>query len=166
MKPFYRDKAVIAITSGTLITFDRYQQIGPFDESYFIDFIDNEYCLRAYKLGLKVAVNCRALINHSIGKREKKHIFKIEMKPNNHNAKRRYFIARNGIRTAVLYFSQFKLYLLLVVLRLLHEIISIALYENNKFFKLRAVVVGIFDGCLGKMGIARSIFSDPITKKR
>jgi rhamnosyltransferase len=152
ISPFYQNRALIAITSGTLMTYDRFMQIGPFREDYFIDFIDNEYCLRAAKKHLSVAVNCKATINHSIGKRQRKQILWFEIKPNNHTAVRRYYIARNGIRTAMIYFSEFKLYLLLILLRLGHEILSILLSEKSKTIKLKALLVGLADGFIGKMG--------------
>jgi rhamnosyltransferase len=81
MKPYYTGKALIAITSGTLISYDKYMEIGPFAEEYFIDFIDNEYCLRAAKKGLTVAVNCQATLVHAIGNRIRKEFLCLLIKP-------------------------------------------------------------------------------------
>ena len=130
----------------------RFQQIGPFAEDYFIDFLDNEYCLRAARMGLAVAVNRDAVLNHAIGTRLRKRLLGIHFKPNNHPPVRRYYIARNSIRTALDYFIPFRPYLALVVSMLIHEWLSILLFEKGKLVKSRALLSGITDGIRGNMG--------------
>lgn len=152
IEPFYENKALIAITSGTLISFDRFKQIGPFPEDYFIDFIDNEYCLRAARKNLCVAVNCDAMLNHAIGLREKKQLFGLQIKPNHHSSKRRYYIARNGIFTALTFFRHYPSYFFLIVLRLIHEVLTVLLYESDKLSKLKAIGRGLVHGWLRRMG--------------
>lgn len=152
VKSFYPKKALVAITSGTLLNYERYRQIGPFSEEYFIDFIDNEYCLRAAKKGFVVAVNCAATLNHSIGCRENKKFLGVRFKPNNHPALRRYYISRNGIRTALFYLNDFKSYFFLIILRMIHETLSIIFYESQKSVKIKAICRGCIDGLIGKMG--------------
>jgi rhamnosyltransferase len=146
------DGAIIAITSGTLITYSMYKRIGPLKESYFIDFIDNEYCLRANMLGFKVAINCNVVLNHSIGTRSKHTFGGLTIKPNHHAPVRRYYIFRNGIRTALDYFKNYPSYSLLLVARLVHEMLSILMYENDKQRKFRAIFYGIYHGLAGIMG--------------
>lgn len=148
----HQDGALIAITSGTLIDYATYQRIGPFREDYFIDFIDNEYCLRASRLGCKVFVNCAVSVNHSIGCRSKRHLLGIPVKPNNHLPVRRYYIARNGVRTAIDHFGSYPSFSALLLARLAHEIASILFFEKNKGNKLKALLVGFFHGISGKMG--------------
>jgi len=145
-------QALISITSGMLITCSRYRQIGPFRVDYFIDFIDNEYCLRASVKGLKVAVNCNALIDHAIGKRSAHRFCGVAVKPNWHPPVRRYYIARNGVRTAIDFSDRFPSYIPLITARMIHEILSILLYENKKIKKVKALVWGFYHGFIGKMG--------------
>lgn len=153
IKPFYPNKTVIAITSGTLITFKRFKEIGPFPEEYFIDFIDNEYCLRAAIKKLTVAVNCAAILKHSIGCRKKRHILGLRITPNYHNAIRRYYIARNGFFTSLRYFPSFPSFFFLVCIRLVHELLSIILFESKKTIKIKALIIGLKHGVTGRMGI-------------
>jgi rhamnosyltransferase len=148
----FHGKAVIAITSGSLISYTKFKQIGPMPEEYFIDFIDNEYCLRAFLKGFRVAVNCGLTINHSIGQRIKKRILMLTFKPNHHPPIRRYYISRNGIATAIRYFAHFKSYPFLLFLRLIHEYLSIILFEKNKSLKLYASFSGLLDGMMSKLG--------------
>lgn len=144
--------ATIAITSGTLITYSGYKEIGPFRDDYFIDFIDNEYCLRAKKFGFSVAVNCDVVLNHSIGKRSVHHFLGMTIKPNHHPPVRRYYISRNGIRTAIDYIFSYPSYIPLITARMIHELISILLYEDSKYKKIKALIYGIYHGLIGKMG--------------
>jgi rhamnosyltransferase len=155
---FIPGRILISITSGTLISYQSYLRIGTLKENYFIDFIDNEYCLRAAKKGLYVAVNCDAQINHSIGCRSVRRLFGMTIKPNNHFPIRRYYIARNGIRTALDYYNRHYSYLFLLLLRFVHELISIIIYEQAKSSKVKAFLIGIIDGFFNKMGSSHRKF--------
>jgi len=142
----------IAITSGTLITYSIYKKIGPLRDDYFIDFLDNEYCLRVNKLGYRIAVNCDVILDHSIGCRSLNKFLGITIKPNFHSALRRYYIARNGVRTALDYAYDYPSYLPLIIARMSHELLSILLYENNKYKKIKGIFCGIYDCLIGRMG--------------
>ncbi len=144
--------ALIAITSGTLITKKKFKAIGQFREEYFIDFIDNEYCLRAHKLGFRVVVNCKQTLQHSIGKRTTEKWMGLTIKPNRHSSLRRYYIARNGVRTIFKYWKFFPSYPILIVCRLFHEILSIILFEEMRKEKLKSIGRGILDGLCNTMG--------------
>lgn len=146
------NSALIAITSGMLITLSVYRAIGPFREDYFIDFVDNEYCLRSSQMGYSVAVNCDLILDHAVGRRSVRRLFGLTIKPNHHDPVRRYYIFRNGIRTTVDYFRPFPLYAVLMAARLTHEILSIFLYEAGKFTKAKAMFLGICHGLTGRMG--------------
>jgi rhamnosyltransferase len=146
------DSALIAITSGMLITLSAYNTIGPFREDYFIDFVDNEYCLRANLLGYSIAVNCDLILSHAVGQRSVKRFCGLTIKPNHHPPIRKYYIFRNGIRTAIDYFRRYPFYAVLMMARLAHETLAIALYEESKHRKMRAVASGIYHGFMGRMG--------------
>jgi rhamnosyltransferase len=146
------DDAVMTVTSGTLLKYSVFNKIGPFREDYFIDFIDNEYCLRVYKLGYKVAVNCDVILNHAIGRRSKQKIWGVTLKPNFHSSLRRYYIARNGLRTALEFSCSRPVYLALIFARLCHEVLSIILIEGEKARKIKAIAYGLFHGLAGRMG--------------
>jgi rhamnosyltransferase len=146
------DGAVMAVTSGTLLRYSAFRKLGPFREDYFIDFVDNEYCLRAYKFGYEVAVNCGAVLDHSIGKRSTRKILFLTLKPNFHSPLRRYYIGRNGMRTALEFGYARPIYLALIFARLCHEVLSIILLEDEKARKVKAIAYGIFHGFSGRMG--------------
>jgi len=149
--------ALIAITSGMLITLASFNKIGPFRDDYFIDFVDNEYCLRANILGHPIAVNCDIILDHAVGQRSVKRFHGLTIKPNHHAPIRRYYIFRNGIRTTIDYFSPYPVYAILMTARLAHEILSIVLCEESKYRKIRALILGIYHGLTGRMGKCRII---------
>jgi rhamnosyltransferase len=144
--------ATIAITSGTLIDYSRVKLIGLMKDDYFIDFIDNEFCLRVYRSGFQIAVNFNITIDHAIGQREVHKIIGVAMKPNHHSPERRYYISRNGIRTARTYIREYPSYMILLTARLIHEYLSIVLFEQEKCRKLLASGLGIIHGMMGRMG--------------
>jgi rhamnosyltransferase len=146
------EDALIAITSGTLIDYEMYRQIGPFREDYFIDFSDNEYCLRVHRRGFRVAVNYKVTIDHAIGQRENHRFLSLSIKPNHHHPVRRYYIARNGVRTALEYFNRYPSYTGLIFTRFAHEILSILLYEKEATKKISFFLNGVIDGIAGRMG--------------
>jgi len=146
------DRAAIAITSGMLISYSRFREIGPFREDYFIDFVDNEYCLKAAQKGYRIGVNCDTILDHAIGNRSLHRFFGLTVKPNHHLPLRRYYIARNGVRTAIDFVLPYPSYVPLIFARMLHEFISILLYEDQKSKKIRAMICGIYHGLTGRMG--------------
>ncbi|MCL4546863.1 MAG: glycosyltransferase [Deltaproteobacteria bacterium] len=50
------DKLTV-ITSGNLLNLEVYKKIGPFEEKYFIDSVDHEYCLRLRKNAFLIKVH-------------------------------------------------------------------------------------------------------------
>jgi rhamnosyltransferase len=55
------------ISSGTLIQTDTFQEIGPFDESLFIDAVDQEWCWRANHKGFSCFVDEALVMPHRPG---------------------------------------------------------------------------------------------------
>ena len=141
-----------AITSGSLINYGIYKKIGGFDTRYFIDHIDSEYCVRAAKTGYKVIINCQALLQHSIGDRTVHRFLGLTIKPNNHNASRRYYIARNGMHMTMKHGFRFPSLMTLHIAIIGHEILSVLLYENQKFKKMFGIFLGTLHGLFGKLG--------------
>lgn len=83
-----------AITSGMVVRLRAWQQIGPFREDFFIDYIDIEWSIRARRLGFRILGVGGAILLHELGERW---IFlpggaRVAV----HRPERAYFEARNG----------------------------------------------------------------------
>ncbi len=150
----------IAITSGSYINIDIWESIGRFREDFFIDAVDSEYCIRVFFKGYKTLRINSVILRHELGKAEKAMFLYVS----NHNAMRRYHIARNNTYVASVY--QKKLhsnydrnqrkevaeFLDKLVLKRTNKIrqfkfiVLVLLYEKDKFNKIKAIITGMRDG--------------------
>ncbi len=145
-------QTTFAISSGTLYLPEIFSHTGFFREDYFIDHVDSEFNLRSRKNGFRVTVNPDMVINHSIGKRQLKKFLGITFKPHFHNHIRRYYIVRNSIDMSKKYFFSYPSFMYLNMLRLIHEVFCILLYEDKKFKKMYSMMKGFFHGLFGITG--------------
>jgi rhamnosyltransferase len=133
-------------SSGSLIPIEVFKSVGIFEESFFIDNIDTEFCLRLLKNKYKIIVTKKACLIHTVGEREKHKFLGLTIKPNFHSAKRKYYFARNGEAILKKYRESFPGYKRIFRKKLIHDLLGIILYEPNKWKKIVAVVKGINDG--------------------
>lgn len=143
------EEVMTPMTSGCLLNLSVYRMAGPFREDLFIDFVDNEYCLRLRKTGFKVFRANRAILEHNVGNIRKYGPFIAT----NHSPLRRYYKTRNRFLVNRLYRSDFSGHCLFDRVRLVKEIVSIVLFESDKLAKLRMMWRGYIDyrrGCFGK----------------
>ena len=140
------------ITSGTLTPLDIFDRIGFFREDYFIDSVDHEFSLRARAHGYRMLICCRPLMRHSIGNIVKGQRNIRLLMSYHHPAKRKYYISRNTVFTAICYFSREPAWCIRQGWRMLNDLVSIILLEEEKSRKLRAFLTGIAHGIKGKMG--------------
>ncbi|WOD06224.1 glycosyltransferase [Marinomonas sp. GJ51-6] len=101
-----KEEKLTVMTSGNFLNLSIHREVGGFDEKYFIDCVDWEYCLKLNKNGFKVIRLNYILLKHSLGtpifvktilRRRDKVIL-------NHNYIRKYFMARNKLLISCQYF--------------------------------------------------------------
>lgn len=136
------------MTSGCLLNLAVYRAVGPFRDDFFIDFVDNEYCLRLRKHGFGVYRANRARLEHSVGDTHKYGPFIAT----NHSPLRRYYKTRNRFLVFREYRKDFPGHCLFDLVRLAKEIASIILFEREKLAKLRMMWRGWRDFRQGKFG--------------
>jgi rhamnosyltransferase len=147
------DEVEQVITSGSLLSLSAHLAIGPFREEFFIDYIDEEYCLRARAIGYRVIRSRRELMSHVIGAPAVHRFLGFRKCTSNHGPDRRYYIARNN--TVLLHESgkyRAGTWVLKSLGRCLRLCKRIALYESMKSRKIAAVMHGWWDGVHGNMG--------------
>ncbi|TQN55424.1 glycosyltransferase family 2 protein [Raoultella planticola] len=150
--------ASFAITSGMGISKNAWEVIGEFNEDYFIDHVDSEYCLRASNCGINIYVNYDVCIEHEIGKREKHKFLGVTLKPNNHNYIRKYYIVRNGTHCAIKMLRKSPSFFNLNLLRVIHEFLCVILYEQEKIKKLKFMFRGLRDATTGRLGDIKELY--------
>ncbi|MHB8475350.1 MAG: glycosyltransferase family 2 protein [Steroidobacteraceae bacterium] len=147
------DEVDLVITSGSLLSLPAHLAIGPFREEFFIDYVDEEYCLRARAKGYRVIRSRRELMSHAIGAPTVHRFLGFRKCTSNHGPDRRYYIARNN--TVLLHeFGKYPggTWALKSLGRCLRLCKRIALYESMKSRKIAAVMHGWWDGVHGNMG--------------
>jgi rhamnosyltransferase len=137
------------ISSGTAVTIEVFKRVGLMDETYFIDFVDTEWCLRCRNNNIPIYTMPNAVMLHTIGD---KHINLFFLRLSIHTPIRTYYKVRNSF----IFFNNrnvpFALGFSRIIVNLIHNFIScIISKDKNIYFKhyFQAIVDG-FMGVKGK----------------
>lgn len=131
------------ITSGSLTSVEAWEKIGGFDEWLEIDGVDFDFSRRLVRVGWKIVECQNVIMEHQIGKARSINLIIKHPIVWNHNANRKYYIARN------MQVVDYKMgtYSYAKSLRaVVRDMIFVALWEKNKFAKIRAMIRGFKDG--------------------
>jgi len=148
-KDFAKEKfeeVFMAITSGCLCDVKSLLDVGGFNSSLFIDYVDFEICLKLQQKKYKILKSRDVVLNHSLGFSKVYKIWGIKFISTNHNELRRYYNARNRMYLAKKYFFIFPKFVIHNQLSFLKTILIIFLFENEKNKKIRSIFKGIKDG--------------------
>lgn len=141
-------KVDLVISSGMMTTAEVFEKVGVYDEDFFIDFVDVEWCLRCKKAEIPVYVIPDAVLMHKIGN---ENVSVGEMSIVVHSAVRTYYKVRNAF--LLLYKKAGVIFTMRQILpALLHNFLLIfSVEEKRKYLKyyFMGVVHGIF-GIRGK----------------
>lgn len=141
------------ITSGSLMNLKLTKLIGDFRDEFFIDHVDDEYCLRARKRGYQVIINKTALMEHTIGAESLHRFLWRQTGTSNHSPIRRYYMMRNHLYLVQEYLGVETKWVLNTVYSRLKMMILMLIYEDNRAVKLKHCLVGLqhgFKKILGK----------------
>lgn len=132
------------ITSASLTNIDAWNKIGGFDESLFIDGVDTDFGIRLNNAGFLVLMDSTISISHKLGNSELKKLFGKIYCIQNHNAFRKYYIARNAI---IVSFKNCGLKRVLkAYLSSVKSLIRVLIFEDKKKEKIVAIIKGVNDG--------------------
>lgn len=148
----YAECTAFPISSGMGISKKAWDEIGKFNENYFIDHVDTDFALRAATLGYRFFVNHGLCLNHAIGQRSLHKFLGVTLKPNHHNYVRKYYIVRNGTHLAFKYILKYPSYFYMNILRVIHEVLCVLLYEKDKMIKIKSMTKGLFHAVIGRLG--------------
>lgn len=138
----------IVISSGTAATKEVFSVAGALDESFFIDFVDTEWCFRCRSKNIPIRVVPDAIMHHRIGSRS------INLGVTTilvHNPVRCYYQLRN----CFLLFRKKHIPLLFSVKQLVSVFVNRAvllLFVGNRLAYMRAYFSAIRDGLRGIAG--------------
>lgn len=138
-------------TSGNLIKAEIFNKIGKFNEDFFIDSVDHDFCLRIKQAGYRLVKVKGVKLLHSLGNTEIIKIGKKDIYCSNHSALRRYYINRNRHFMKDIY-SDEKEYIKYMKKVSINENIKILLFEKDKINKFKMSLKGYLDYKVNKIG--------------
>jgi rhamnosyltransferase len=140
------------ITSGSLVEIDAWRRLGGFDEALFIDYVDNDFCLRAIAAGRTVAVSAGAVLEHRLGSRTRHEVLGHEVRPTHHSPLRHYYIARNRVRLWRRHALRHPSWAAFDAGFAAYNLVRMLAFEDERRRKLRAMMLGTWDGLRGRGG--------------
>jgi rhamnosyltransferase len=138
------------MASGSLTKLEAWKQVGGFREDYFIDFVDNEFCMKLSLNQYKILRINMCKINHQLGDSGIKNLLGIKIRYSKHSPLRLYYMARNNyafIKEYQKYLPVFKEKVKLYYI-LAHSI----LFSDTKKETMKYIRIGIRDAKKGING--------------
>jgi len=140
------------MTSGNLLDPRVLAVCGFFDESFFIDYVDHEYCLRLRRNGFRIIEASRADITHRLGSRTPHRLLTREVVTANYPPTRRYYNSRNRVRVYRMYLLTETPWIAADMYMWVKDVIKLVLFEHDRKEKLKSIFKGIWDAINGKGG--------------
>lgn len=136
------------INSGSIYGILALQKIGTFNELFFVDGIDTEYCIRAILCNIKIYMINNAKIIQSFGDHREYNIWGKKYVISNYSYRRLYGIIFSNVVMFREFPIKWKMYILkrLSYLWGLNLLLKILVYESDKIIKIKAILKGYKDG--------------------
>lgn len=145
-------KVETTMTSGNLIPTYIFPKVGLFDEAFFIDYVDYEFCFRCLAHGFKIIESQTSVLYHKVGEPTQHRFLWKNISATNHSPLRWYYITRNRIVLWKRYFLVKPGWVMRDIIGLVKQILKIVLYENDIAKKVFSIIKGIYHGFSGKLG--------------
>jgi rhamnosyltransferase len=143
-------KIKTTITSGNIVRIAAIQSVGFFDDSFFIDYVDHEFCLRVRSQSWLIIESHKSILFHNLGDSTLYKIANINIVTTGHSAIRRYYKYRNLVTTLKKYYWFEPWETIVNFKSLIFEPLKILLFEEEKLSKIGSIFKGILDGVIGK----------------
>jgi rhamnosyltransferase len=147
-------EADFVISSGSLIPVSVLDDIGPMDESLFIDHVDTEWCLRAQSKGYKLFGVPGARMVHTLGDRRTRIWFLRWRNVPYHSPFRYYYILRNSLLMQRRPYMPLK-WRVAELIRCCRVVCFYGLFAPQRLACLRMMWRGIVDGLRGVSGLMK-----------
>jgi len=140
------------MTSGNLLDPKIFAIAGMFDDSFFIDYVDHEFCLRLRRHGFRIIEAENANIIHRLGSPTKYRFLMRTVVASNHSPFRRYHNTRNRFRVYGRYFATEPAWILSDFYGWCKELAKLVLFEKDRKSKLAGMAKGAWDAVRGSPG--------------
>lgn len=140
------------ITSGSLLSLSAFRELGGFRDEFFVDGVDDEYCLRARSRGFRVLLAAEPLARHTFGSPSVHRFLWRRVGTTNHPALRRYYMTRNYLVLCIEHARHDPAWVLRTVYSRCLSLLLLVLYERERFQKLRYMGLGAWHGVRRRLG--------------
>ncbi|MGB5118797.1 MAG: glycosyltransferase [Providencia rettgeri] len=134
------------ITSGCIYPVSVISDIGFFNEDFFIDLVDFEFCTRLRRSGYSLFEIPEAKMTHTIGSSFVIVFLGIDVIIYNHNPFRLYYQIRNVYLYIYKYLLKDPIYCAYLLLNVLKTLLKIIFFESNKLTRLKFYFKGTIHG--------------------
>lgn len=133
------------ITSGAIYELSRLNSNNPFNEIYFIDAVDEEFCFNQLASGNKTMMLGDCFLKQNFGNPQRHVIFKHLFYTPGYSSQRYYYIVRNHILLSKCDYvpNRYKKYILYNYVYIL--MIKVILFEKNKLLNLKSFISALYD---------------------
>ena len=133
------------MTSASLTLTKAWRMAGGFDEWMFIDYVDNDFCMRLKLAGYRVLRVNTTVLSHQLGNsKEINLLFGIKVFVTNHSPFRNYYYVRNSIYFIRKYRKQINVWKYFMIL--IYVEIKKLVFEKNRVANVKSAIRGFTDG--------------------
>lgn len=143
--------ALDANSSGSVIKREVFEVAGFYDDGFFIDFVDIDFCLRLQKTGFKIVRALSVVLEHELGSIRTRNLLGLKIPYRDHVPWRYYYMMRNRLLVHRRFFFSSPRWALYDFGWFCYGSARMLL-ENDRRRKLRALFMGLSDGLRGKTG--------------
>ena len=140
----------VVITSGMLVRRAAFDEAGPFREDFFVDCVDQDFCLRVRRAGWRVVQDRSTLLPHSLGETTWHGWGPLKLRATHHPTWRLYWVARNGVVLAREHARREPLWAATTVALLGYWALTVLLFEPPRRDRLAHLARGARDGWRGR----------------
>lgn len=140
----------VAITSGMLVRAETLADVGSFREDFFVDSIDQDFCLRVRRAGWRVVQDRRVRLPHSLGDTRWRGWGPLRLRSTSHPTWRLYWTARNGVVLARENWRAEPLWVATSLALLGYVAVTVLLFEPPRLTRLARMARGARDGWSGR----------------
>ncbi|WP_158609507.1 glycosyltransferase [Cellulomonas triticagri] len=140
----------VVITSGMLVRRAALDAVGPFREDFFVDCVDQDFCLRVRHAGWRVVQDARVRLPHSLGETRWRGIGPLRLRSTSHATWRLYWTARNGTVLAREHLRREPAWVIVSAALQCYVALTVLLFEPPRAQRLATLLRGLRDGWTGR----------------
>ncbi|HEV7978742.1 glycosyltransferase [Amycolatopsis sp.] len=138
------------ITSGMVVRRTLLDELGGFREDFFVDCVDQDFCLRLRRTGMRIVQDKTIKLPHSLGEIREHRFLTGHVRVTHHPRWRLYWVIRNGVILVKENVRRAPMWSLTSILIMVRWVLLTALYEKPRGARLRAMASGLRDGIGGR----------------